>query len=219
MSECCDDGCGAQQLIERQRGTLLTVLVINSVMFVVVVVAALFASSSALLADSLDNLGDALTYALSLLAVNRGAEVKAKVALFKGSLILIAALAVASQIIYHLIVPSMPLFELMGGFSLLGLMANGICVLLLWRHRHEDINMRSVWECARNDIASNISVLLAAVGVWMTSSHWPDVIVASILVIILLRSASRVIKSALAELQRAKQGNCESTIKDDSCGK
>lgn len=218
MSECCDDGCGAERLIENQRGTLLAVLLVNGIMFVVVVVAALFASSSALLADSLDNLGDALTYGLSLLAVNRGLEMKAKVALFKGALILVAALAVAAQIIYHLFVPAMPQFELMGGFSVLGLVANSICLLLLWRHRNQDINMRSVWECARNDIASNISVLLAAIGVWVTSSHWPDIIVASLLVIFLLRSAIRVLNSALAELNTAKQANDKHITKDDCCG-
>ncbi|MCK9515456.1 MAG: cation transporter [Ottowia sp.] len=41
-------------------------LAINTVMFLVIVAAAFYAGSSALLADSMDNLGDALTYALSL---------------------------------------------------------------------------------------------------------------------------------------------------------
>ena len=42
-----------------------------------IVAAALYAKSSALLADSLDNLGDALTYGLSIYAVSRGAVTKA----------------------------------------------------------------------------------------------------------------------------------------------
>jgi Co/Zn/Cd efflux system component len=42
-----------------QRGTLKIVLGINTIMFLVIVVAALFGDSTALLADSLDNLGDA----------------------------------------------------------------------------------------------------------------------------------------------------------------
>lgn len=98
---------------------------------------------SALLADSLDNLGDALTYSLSLYAVSRGAAVKAKVALLKGGLILLAAFAVVAQIAYKLVVQSEPVFEVMGIFSLLGLAANSICLFLLWRHRQEDVNMSS----------------------------------------------------------------------------
>ena len=162
MSGCCDKDSSLDRLRERQRGTLQIVLGINAVMFFVIVFAALYGKSSALLADSLDNLGDALTYGLSLYAVSSGAAVKAKVALFKGGLIFLAALVVVAQITYKLFVPSVPVFEVMGTFSLLGLAANSICLFLLWRHRHEDVNMSSVWECSRNDIASNLSVFVAA---------------------------------------------------------
>jgi Co/Zn/Cd efflux system component len=172
-------------------------------MFVVIVAGALYAKSSALLADSLDNLGDALTYGLSLYAVSRGTAVKAKVALFKGALIFLAALTVAAQIAYRLFVPSVPIFEVMGIFSLLGLTANSICLFLLWRHRREDVNMSSVWECSRNDIASNISVFFAAGAVWFTGSGWPDIVVALGLTWLLMRSAIRVISSAMAELREA----------------
>jgi Co/Zn/Cd efflux system component len=200
MSGCCNQDCSLNPLHEQQRGTLKKVLGINTVMFLVIVVAALYGRSSALLADSLDNLGDALTYGLSLYAVSRGATVKAKVALFKGCLILLAAFAVVAQIAYKLVVPSVPVFEIMGIFSLLGLIANSICLLLLWRHRHEDVNMSSVWECSRNDIASNLSVFVAAGAVWLSGSGWPDIVVALGLVWLLIRSAIRVIASARAEL-------------------
>ena len=203
MSGCCDDGCALDRLRERQRGTLRAVLGINAAMFVVIAAAALVGRSSALLADSLDNLGDALTYGLSLYAVSRGAAVKARVALFKGGLILLAALAVAAQVGYRLLVPTVPLFEVMGAFSLLGLAANGACLFLLWRHRHEDVNMSSVWECSRNDIVSNLAVFAAAGAVWLTGSGWPDIVVALALVLFLTRSAVRVISSATAELRAA----------------
>ncbi|NOX67702.1 MAG: cation transporter [Gammaproteobacteria bacterium] len=203
MNGCCDQDCTLDQLRERQRGTLLVVLGINIVMFFVIGAAALYGNTIALLADSLDNLGDALTYGLSLFAVSRGPHVKAKVALFKGGLILLAALVVAGQIVYKLFVPSIPVFEIMGIFSLLGLAANSVCLFVLWRHRDDDVNMSSVWECSRNDIASNISVFLAAGAVWITHSGWPDVVVALCLVVLLMRSATRVISSAMAELRRA----------------
>jgi Co/Zn/Cd efflux system component len=203
MSGCCDNDCSIEQLQQRQRGTLRAVLLINAVMFVVIAVAALYGNSSALLSDSLDNLGDALTYILSLYAVGRGVIVKARVALFKGVLIFLGASIVAAQIIYKLFVPSMPLFEVMGIFSVVALLGNSLCLYLLWRHRHEDVNMSSVWECSRNDIAANISVFIAAAAVWLTSSGWPDIIVACCLVIMLMRSALRVIAAAKADLHQA----------------
>jgi Co/Zn/Cd efflux system component len=170
MSGCCDQDCFLERLREQQRGTLQIALGINAVMFLVIVVAAYVGNSTALMADSLDNLGDALTYGLSLYAVSRGAAVKAKVATFKGGLILLASIAVATQIIYKLFVPSVPVLEVMGIFSLLGLAVNSLCLILLWRHRQEDVNMSSVWECSRNDIASNLSVFIAAGAVWFTGS-------------------------------------------------
>jgi len=203
MSGCCEKDCSIDALHEKQRGTLQIVLVINAAMFLVIAAAALYGNSTALLADSLDNLGDALTYGLSLYAVSRGAAAKARVALFKGVLIFLAAVAVIAQIVYKLLVPSAPLFEVMGAFSLVGLAANSICLLLLWRHRQEDVNMSSVWECSRNDIASNLSVFAAAGAVWLTGSGWPDIVVALGLVWLLMRSAIRVISSASMELRAA----------------
>ncbi|MEO7674475.1 MAG: cation transporter [Pyrinomonadaceae bacterium] len=203
MGGCCDDDCSFDRLRERQRGTLQMVLAVNGLMFFVIAAAALYGKSTALLADSLDNLGDALTYGLSLYVVSRGTAAKAKVAMFKGGLIFAAAFAVAGQIAYKLYAPSLPVYEVMGLFSVLGLAANSFCLFLLWRHRHEDVNMSSVWECSRNDIASNLSVFVAAFVVLFTGSGWPDIVVATALVFLLLRSGFRVMASATAELQTA----------------
>jgi Co/Zn/Cd efflux system component len=201
MSGCCDHDCSLDRLRERQRGTLRVVLGINAVMFVAIAAAGLYGRSTALLADSLDNLGDAFTYGLSLYAVSRGTVAKARVALVKGGLILLAAGVVIAQIGYRMLVPEIPIFEVMGAFSLLGLVANSLCFLLLWQHRRDDINMSSVWECSRNDIASNLSVFAAAGAVWLTGSGWPDLVVASGLAWLLIRSAVRVISAAATELR------------------
>jgi len=201
MSSCCNHDCALDRLHERQRGTLRAVLGINATMFVAIAAAALYGGSTALLADSLDNLGDAFTYGLSLYAVSRSRETKARVALFKGGLIGLAAAFVIAQVGYRVVVPEIPIFEVMGAFSLLGLVANSLCFLLLWQHRRDDINMSSVWECSRNDIASNLSVFAAAGAVWLTGSGWPDLVVASGLAWLLIRSAVRVISAAATELR------------------
>lgn len=202
MGACCDDECALDRLQGKQRVTLIRVLLINAIMFVLIVLAALFAQSAALFSDSLDNLGDALTYGLSLYVVSKSASSKARVALFKGGLIFIAASLVVAQVVYRLLHPVVPSFELMGLFSVLGLVANGVCLFLLWQHQHEDINMSSVFECSRNDIASNLSVIFAAIGVWVFESGWPDIILASLLALMLLNSSARVIKGACLELKK-----------------
>jgi len=203
MTDCCDNkACALDALKDRQSSTLKIVLVINVVMFVVELLAGLLAGSTALLSDSLDNLGDALTYGLSLYAVSRGLQSKARVALFKGLLILTAGLFVLCQVAYRIAVPVMPTYETMGLISLLALLANGTCLILLWKHREEDINMSSVWECSRNDIASNIAVFVAAGGVWLTHSGWPDIFIGLVIALLFLKSSVKVIRGAIAELRQ-----------------
>ena len=203
MTDCCSDKEYAiEGLKARQSATLKIVLAINAVMFVVELTSGLLARSTALLSDSLDNLGDALTYGASLYAVSGGARSKAKVALFKGGLILTAGLFVLGQVIYGALHPGVPVFETMGIISLVALGANATCLALLWKHRAEDVNMSSVWECSRNDIASNIAVFIAAGAVWLTQSGWPDLVVGLVLACLFLRSAVGVSVDALRELRR-----------------
>lgn len=204
MSDCCEKDDVLAELREKQSSTLKIVLAINVAMFLTGVGAGIYATSSSLLSDSLDNLGDAMTYGLSLYVVYKSSRAKAQVAFFKGALILIAALVVLGQVIYKLFVPVVPIFEIMGVVSLFALVGNSICLLLLTRHKTDDVNMSSVWECSRNDIASNISVFLAAGVVWFTQSSWPDIIIALALVGLFLRSALRVFSSATRELRSAQ---------------
>ena len=205
MASCCDNNCAIEALQERQRSTLIKVLWINAVMFIVILSAAFYGESTALLTDGLDNLGDALTYGLSLFVVAKGRTKKAQVALFKGGLIFLAACLVIAQIIDRLANPVLPSYEVMSIFSIVALVANGLCLYLLWRHRHEDINMSSVYECSRNDIATNLSVILAAIGVWLFNSGLPDIIIATLLAMLLLKSSARVIKDAWSEMAQSKQ--------------
>ncbi|MGD9564511.1 MAG: cation transporter [Pyrinomonadaceae bacterium] len=149
MGDCCEKDDAIDALRERQSSTLKIVLAINISMFVAGIGAGIYAGSSALLSDSLDNLGDAMTYGLSLYVVYKASRAKAQVAFFKGGLILLAALIVLGQVIYKLIVPTLPIFEIMGVVSLFSLVANSVCLFLLTRHREDDVNMSSVWECSR----------------------------------------------------------------------
>jgi Co/Zn/Cd efflux system component len=106
-----------------------------------------------------------------------------------------------------MIIPHVPVFETIGAIGLLALAANSICLVLLWRHRADDINMSSVWLCSRNDIIANVSVLCAAVGVWLTHSGWPDILVGLALAALFLRSALFVLRGAHTELRAVHTSN------------
>ena len=205
MADCCNDkACEIDALRSRQSATLKIVLAINAVMFIVELTAGLLGNSVSLVADSLDMLGDALVYGFSLYVVARGATMKAKAALLKGIIMAGFGFFVLGQAIYRIAYPQLPVFEAIGVIGLLALAANSFCFYLLWRHRTDDINMSSVWLCSRNDIIANISVLFAAVGVWLTHSGWPDILVGLALAALFLRSALFVLREALGELRSIK---------------
>lgn len=203
MANCCNDKENEiEALHKRQSATLKIVLGINAVMFLVELTAGLMSGSLSLLADSADMLGDALVYGFSIYVIARGARMKALAALFKGGIMAAFAVFVFGQAIYKIIFPFVPVFETIGVIGILALAANSLCLFLLWRYRADDINMRSVWLCSRNDIIANISVLFAALGVWLSGSGWPDIIVGLALAALFAQSSLSVLRAALAELRR-----------------
>ncbi|QOW21770.1 cation transporter [Novilysobacter avium] len=205
MADSC--GCGGtvdvRALEAGQRRVLLIVLTINIATFAMMITAALYSGSSSLLSGSLDNLGDALTYLLSLAVVGASLRAKAAVAVVKGLLILGAAIAVAAQIGWRLAHPGVPIFEAMGLAAAVNLAFNGLCLWLLTPYRFGDVNMASAWECSRNDIYEGFAVLLAAASVWMFDAGWPDLVIATVLLLMFLRSAWRVLRSAFKSYREA----------------
>lgn len=205
MDTCCTGkSCSLAHLRERQRTTLWLVLVANATMFVVELVSGLLAGSVALVADSLDMLGDALVYGFSLYVVALGPVWKARAALAKAGVMALFGAFVLAQVVYKLLHPQVPTVEIMTGIGLLALGVNAGCFALLWRHRAEDINMRSVWICSRNDLVANTGVLAAAAAVWATVSPWPDIVVGALICALFLRSALVVVREARAELACAR---------------
>jgi Co/Zn/Cd efflux system component len=90
------------------------------------------------------------------------------------------------------------------GVGTLALAANGLCFALLWRHRADDLNLRSTWLCSRNDLVANGAVLVAALFVAGSRSIWPDVIVGVGIAGLFLRTAVSVLRDSLAELDRER---------------
>lgn len=205
MDDCCaGKACAVDALRDRQASTLKLVLCVNAAMFVVELAAGVLAGSVSLLADSLDMLGDALVYGFSLYVVGRSATWKARAAAAKAGVMAVFGLFVLAQLVYKLIFPQTPAFETMGAVGILALLANSLCFAVLCRHRVDDINMRSVWLCSRNDLIANVSVLIATVAVWATRSQWPDIVVGALICVLFLRSAFLVGREARTELRATR---------------
>lgn len=196
-ADCCDEETAEQLAVRARRKTLYVVLGINLLMFVGELAAGLIWNSQALIADSADNLGDSLVYIMSLLVVARGIRWRAGAAFVKGSIQMAFGIVLVFSILASLLGEPQPVglaMMLVAGIALGGNLA---CLLLLLKHRGEDVNMRSVWLCSRNDVIANLGVIVSGALVIALDSFWPDIIVASIVAAIFLQTAGRVWLDAL----------------------
>ena len=205
MDACCEAKQEELSILRGKHKNVLTiVLVINAVLFVVEATAGLLAHSTALLADSLDMLGDSLVYGFSLYVLWRSAEWKALAAIFKGVVMALFGIGVLAEAVYKILAGVVPSAETMGIIGFLVLIGNAACFFLLFRHRSDDLNMRSTWLCSRNDIIANVSVLFAAAGVALTGSLWPDLIVGGAIALLFARTAWMVLSEAMREYRTLK---------------
>lgn len=202
MDSCCETKAAELSVLRGKHKTILiVVLVINAILFIVEATAGLLANSTALLADSLDMLGDSLVYGFSLYVLWRSAAWKAKAALLKGTIMAVFGAGVLLEVINKIISGVVPSAETMGIIGALVLLGNGICFLVLFRHRADDLNMRSTWLCSRNDIIANLSVLAAAIGVKVFAASWPDILVGAAIAALFLKSAFTVLRESFSELR------------------
>ncbi|MEW8505725.1 MAG: cation transporter [Candidatus Thiodiazotropha sp.] len=179
---------------------LWLVIAINALMFLFETGASVVSNSMALRADALDFLGDSLTYAITLLAIGRSLHWRASAAIFKGITLICMGLWVLGSTLYRVFVLGVPNEIIMGSVALLAFAANMVSVVLLLKYRDGDANVRSVWLCSRNDAIGNLAVLVAAGAVFMTQSHWPDLLVATLMSMLFLHSARLIIRQARDEL-------------------
>jgi cation diffusion facilitator family transporter len=186
-----------------QRRVLLVVMAVNAAMFVAEFGAGVVAGSTALMADASDMLGDALVYGLSLYALARSARWKAGAAMAKAGMMLALAAGIAVNVYAKIESGVPPSSTLMLVFGALALAANLVCLRLLWRFRGHDVNMASTFECSRNDVLTNMGVLVAAVLVAWLRSPWPDIAIGSAMALLFLRSAIKVMREAAPQLRAA----------------
>ncbi|MDJ0713826.1 MAG: cation transporter [Prochloraceae cyanobacterium] len=200
-NNCCQNkGCELSKLKKQQAKVLWAVLWINLAMFFIEFGSGIRADSVSLTGDSLDMLGDALVYATSLYVINRGSKAQAGSAFLKGIIMFLFAIAVFARANYQWFTGTTPQVTIMSTVGVLALLANLFCLLLLTRHRKDNLNMSSVWLCSRNDIIANTSVLVASGLVFLTHSVVPDLAVGLLLTFVFAKSAGKVLSQSWKEM-------------------
>lgn len=178
-----------------QSKLLWSVLFINFGFFIIEMTTGLFSKSMGLVADSLDMLADSFVYGLSLWAVGSTVLRKKKVARLSGYFQLTLALLGIIEVTRRFIgSETMPDYRIMIGVSILALIANSACLFILQKSKSNEAHMKASMIFTSNDVIINGGVILAGFLVLLTQSKYPDLIVGSIVFLIVVRGAFRILK-------------------------
>lgn len=177
----------------REAQALRWLLAINASMFVLELCVGIVAQSTGLIADSLDMFADAAVYGVSLYAVGKAARLKLKAAHLAGWLQLALALGVLIEVLRRGIFGSEPVSILMMGMGTIALLANIVCLLLIFKSRNQGAHMKASWIFSANDVLANAGVIIAGTLVALTGSQIPDLIIGVIIGFIVLNGARRIL--------------------------
>ena len=182
------------------RRVLWIALLVNALMFGVEIVGGLTSGSVSLLADAIDFFGDAANYGITLAVLGLGLAWRSRAALLKAGTMLGFGVFVVARTAWSILHGGAPDPITMGLIGALALAANLGVAALLYAFRDGDANMRGVWLCTRNDAIGNVTVMLAALGVFGTGTAWPDLAVAAVMAGLAISAGWTVMRQARREL-------------------
>lgn len=178
-----------------QRKILIIVLIINFAFFYIEIITGIISNSMGLVADSLDMLADAFVYGISLYAVGSTVQRKKRVATLAGVFQLTLAIIGFVEVLRRFLgIEKIPDFQTMILVSFFAAIANGICLYLLQKSKSKEAHIRASMIFTSNDVIINIGVIVAGFLVLTLNSQIPDLIVGSIVFVLVISGAIRILK-------------------------
>lgn len=179
-----------------QKKLLWTVLGINFAFFLVEMSTGLISKSMGLVADSLDMLADSFVYGISLFAVGGTLTRKKRIPKLAGYFQITLAIIGFVEVLRRFFgAEKLPDFSTMIIVSIFALIANGICLYLLQKSKSkEEAHMKASMIFTSNDVIINLGVITAGLLVNWLSSSKPDLIIGTIVFVLVIQGAFRILK-------------------------
>lgn len=193
MADC---GCHQVATTKEEQKILMIALLLNALMFVIGLIAGILAQSTALIADSLDMLADAVAYALGLWAVGRAIYFKTIIARLSGGMLFFLGIGILFEVGRRMWLGSSPESGIMIGVACLSLVINTIVLILLRKFRKGEVHLQATWIFTRADIIANVGVILSGILVMLTKSRYPDLIVGFAIGLYVIKEAIVIFKVA-----------------------
>lgn len=179
-----------------QKKLLWIVLTINFAFFIIEMITGLISKSMGLVADSLDMLADSFVYGISLFAVGGTLTRKKRIAKIAGYFQITLAIVGFVEVLRRFFgAEKLPDFTTMIFVSILALIANGICLYLLQKSKSkEEAHMKASMIFTSNDVIINLGVITAGLLVNWLNSNKPDLIIGTIVFVLVIQGAVRILK-------------------------
>lgn len=178
-----------------EKHTLIIVLLINAAFFVIEMTFGWISNSMGLVADSLDMLADASVYGLSLYAVGKVVSKKKFIAKLSGYFQIILAVFGFIEVLRRFLgFEEIPDYQTMMIVAAFAFFANVFCLFLLQKQKSTDAHIRASMIFTSNDIIINLGVIAAGFLVNLLSSNKPDLIIGTIVFLIVVRGAYRILQ-------------------------
>ncbi|SNR69367.1 cation transporter [Lutibacter flavus] len=179
-----------------QKKLLWSVLIINFAFFIIEMTTGIISKSMGLVADSLDMLADSFVYGISLFAVGGTVIKKKRIAKIAGYFQITLAVIGFIEVLRRFFgEEKLPNFSTMIIVSIFALIANGICLYILQKSKSkEEAHMKASMIFTSNDVIINLGVISAGLLVnWLNSSK-PDLIIGTIVFVLVIQGAFRILK-------------------------
>jgi cation diffusion facilitator family transporter len=193
MSNC---DCHIEAKSDAESRVLWIALALNALMAVVGLAAGSWADSTGLLADALDMLTDASSYAIGLAAVGRSRFFKARAAGLTGGFLLLLGVGLLVEVGRRAIFGSEPLSVWMMVVATLSLAVNVTVLKLLHPFRHGEVHLRATWICTRADVVANFGVMLSGLLVAVTGLRYPDLVIGALIGLYVINESVEILSDA-----------------------
>ena len=182
---------------------------LNFVFVVIEVTVGLSVNSLSLLSDAGHNLADVVALALSLLAF-RLMKVRSNVkytygyrktsilvALLNTMFLLVSIGAIAYEAVHRIFNPSPTSGETIAIVAAIGIVINSATALMFLNNKDKDINIKSAYLHLMNDALISAGIVAGGIIIYYTNWFWVDSLFSIAVVIVILFSAWRLLRSSL----------------------
>lgn len=193
---------------------LVFTIFLNLIITAAQIIGGIISGSLALISDAIHNLSDSVSVILAWLAqvLSRKPSTLKSTFGFKRAEILaafinsIALIGISVYLIFEaierLLHPQPVDARWMFWLGLLGLVANGISVLILEREKNKNINIKAAYLHLMGDALTSLAVIVGAILIWFYHVLWVDAVVTIIIGVYLLIHTWKLLKESVTILMQ-----------------